>query len=82
MPGGPGRQRPGRSGADRGSPSTWSPRAAHGHEEPVAPGQLTGDASHVANLLAWLTSEDNGYVTSQVIYADDGAESARRPARV
>ncbi|MBB2957616.1 SDR family oxidoreductase [Pseudoclavibacter helvolus] len=75
---------PGRSfmSMTAGALETDEGRAAHGHEEPVAPGQLTGDASHVANLLAWLTSEDNGYVTGQVIYADDGAESARRPARV
>ncbi|WP_424466988.1 SDR family oxidoreductase [Pseudoclavibacter helvolus] len=51
-------------------------------DEASHPGELRGDASHVANLLAWLTSEDNGYVTGQVIYADGGAESTRRPTLV
>lgn len=65
-----------------GALETEHGKAALGRDEPVPPGELAGNASHVANLLAWLTSEDNGYVTGQVIYADDGAESARRPARV
>ncbi|PPF46031.1 short-chain dehydrogenase [Pseudoclavibacter sp. AY1F1] len=65
-----------------GALETDEGRAAHGRDEAVRAGELTGDASHVANLLAWLTSEDNGYVTGQVIYADGGAESTRRPALV
>ncbi|MBS3179819.1 MULTISPECIES: SDR family oxidoreductase [unclassified Pseudoclavibacter] len=65
-----------------GALETSESRAALGREEAVPDGQLTGDPSHVANLLAWLTSEDNGYVTGQVIYADGGAESTRRPALI
>lgn len=75
---------PGRSfmSMTAGALETDEGRASFGGEAPVPVGELAGDASHVANLLAWLTSEDNGYVTGQVIYADGGAESTRRPALV
>ncbi len=37
-----------------------------------------GEAAHVASLLAWLTSADNGFVTGQVIFADGGFEAVTR----
>lgn len=75
---------PGRSfmSMTTGALETAEGRASLGCEEPIPPGQLPGEVSHIANLLAWLTSEDNGSVTGQVIYADGGAESARRPTLV
>ncbi|MGO2750716.1 MAG: SDR family oxidoreductase [Pseudoclavibacter sp.] len=75
---------PGRSfmSMTAGALETDEGRASLGRAAPAPAGELEGDASHVANLLAWLTSEDNGYVTGQVVYADGGAESARRPALV
>jgi NAD(P)-dependent dehydrogenase (short-subunit alcohol dehydrogenase family) len=37
-----------------------------------------GRPEHVASLLAWLTSADNGFVTGQVILADGGNDAVRR----
>jgi NAD(P)-dependent dehydrogenase (short-subunit alcohol dehydrogenase family) len=37
-----------------------------------------GEPEHVASLLAWLTSADNGFVTGQIIFADGGYEAATR----
>ena len=37
-----------------------------------------GEPRHVASLLAWLTSIDNGRVTGQVIFVDGGYEVLRR----
>jgi NAD(P)-dependent dehydrogenase (short-subunit alcohol dehydrogenase family) len=39
-----------------------------------------GEAAHVASLLAWLTSAENGFVTGQVIFADGGFEALQRGA--
>ncbi|WP_312171000.1 SDR family oxidoreductase [Microbacterium sp.] len=55
----------GRAALDAGAPAPFGGPAA----DPVA----------VANLLAWLTSEENLYVTGQIIFVDGGAESIRRP---
>lgn len=38
-----------------------------------------GEGAAVANLLAWLTGEENRYVTGQVIFVDGGSETVRRP---
>lgn len=54
-------------------------RAALDAGAPAPFGGPAADPSAVANLLAWLTSPDNAYVTGQVIYIDGGAESIRRP---
>ena len=45
-------------------------------------GGPAADPSAVANLLAWLTSPDDLFVTGQIIFIDGGAESIRRPALV
>ena len=37
-----------------------------------------GAPAHVAALLAWLTSAENGFVTGQVIFADGGFEALTR----
>jgi NAD(P)-dependent dehydrogenase (short-subunit alcohol dehydrogenase family) len=37
-----------------------------------------GKAEHIASLLAWLTSAENGFVTGQVIFADGGFEALVR----
>ena len=58
----------GRAALDAGAPAPYGGPAA----DPIA----------VANLLAWLTSEENLYVTGQVIFIDGGAESIRRPELV
>ncbi len=58
----------GRAALDAGAPAPYGGPAA----PPAA----------VANLLAWLTSEENTYVTGQVIFVDGGAESIRRPQLV
>lgn len=55
----------GRAAMDAGAPAPFGGPAA----DPVA----------IANLLAWLTSEENLFVTGQVVFADGGAESIRRP---
>lgn len=57
-------------------------RAALDAGAPAPYGGPAADPSAVANLLAWLTSEDNLYVTGQVIFIDGGAESIRRPELV
>lgn len=49
---------------------------------PAPYGGPAADPIQVSNLLAWLTSEDNGYVTGQIIFIDGGAESIRRPEQV
>ena len=58
----------GRAALNEGAPAPYGGPAA----PPVA----------VSNLLAWLTSEENLYVTGQVIFIDGGAESIRRPELV
>jgi NAD(P)-dependent dehydrogenase (short-subunit alcohol dehydrogenase family) len=58
----------GRAPLDAGAPAPYGGPAA--------------DPSAVANLLAWLTSEENLYVTGQVVFIDGGAESIRRPELV
>ena len=55
----------GRKALDEGAPAPFNGPAA----PPAAP----------AALLDWLTSEDNTYVTGQVVFIDGGAESIRRP---
>jgi NAD(P)-dependent dehydrogenase (short-subunit alcohol dehydrogenase family) len=57
-------------------------RAAMDAGAPAPYGGPAADPSAVANLLAWLTSEENLYVTGQVIFVDGGAESIRRPELV
>lgn len=57
-------------------------RAAMDAGAPAPYGGPAADPVQVANLLAWLTSEDNGYVTGQIIFIDGGAESIRRPEQV
>lgn len=57
-------------------------RAALDAGAPAPYGGPAADPSAVANLLAWLTSEENLYVTGQVIFIDGGAESIRRPELV
>lgn len=50
-----------------------------------APAPLNGPAAKPAvpaALLAWLTGEENAYVTGQVIFIDGGAEAIRRPELV
>jgi NAD(P)-dependent dehydrogenase (short-subunit alcohol dehydrogenase family) len=37
-----------------------------------------GQPEHVASLLAWLTSADNGFVTGQVVFADGGYDAVTR----
>ncbi len=58
----------GRKALDEGAPAPF-----HG---PAAP------PSAPAALLDWLTSEDNAYVTGQIIFIDGGAEAIRRPENV
>jgi NAD(P)-dependent dehydrogenase (short-subunit alcohol dehydrogenase family) len=58
----------GRRALDEGAPAPFNGPAA----PPTAP----------AALLEWLTSEDNAYVTGQVVFIDGGAESIRRPEHV
>lgn len=57
-------------------------RAALDAGAPAPFGGPAADPGAVANLLAWLTSPDNLYVTGQVIFIDGGAESIRRPELV
>ena len=54
-------------------------RATLDKHAPAPFGGPAADPSAVANLLAWLTSPDNLFVTGQIIYIDGGAESIRRP---
>jgi len=54
-------------------------RAALDKLAPAPFGGPAADGLAVANLLAWLTSPDNLFVTGQIIYIDGGAESIRRP---
>ncbi len=58
----------GRKALDEGAPAPF-----HG---PAAP------PSAPAALLDWLTSEDNFYVTGQILFIDGGAEAIRRPEQV
>lgn len=58
----------GRAALDAGAPAPYGGPAA-------AP-------SAVANLLSWLTSVENAYVTGQIVFIDGGAESIRRPDTV
>lgn len=37
-----------------------------------------GEPEHVASLLAWLTSTENGFVTGQIIFADGGFDAVMR----
>lgn len=57
-------------------------RAALDAGAPAPYGGPAADPSAVANLLAWLTSEENLYVTGQVLFIDGGAEAIRRPELV
>lgn len=52
-------------------------RAQTVRETPQPFGQV-GQADHIAALLAWLTSAENGFVTGQVIFADGGYEAITR----
>lgn len=54
-------------------------RATLDRHAPAPFGGPAADPAAVANLLAWLTSPDNLFVTGQVIFIDGGAESMRRP---
>ncbi|MCJ1696254.1 SDR family oxidoreductase [Rathayibacter caricis] len=58
----------GRAAMAKGAPAPYNGPAA----PPAAP----------AALLAWLTSEENTFVTGQVIFIDGGAESILRPELV
>lgn len=62
--------------------ATEAGRASLHTAAPAPFGGPVGDPAAVANLLAWLTSAENQYVTGQVIYVDGGAESIRRPELV
>lgn len=57
-------------------------RASLNELAPAPFGGPAADPSAVANLLTWLTSPDNSFVTGQVIFIDGGAESIRRPELV
>jgi NAD(P)-dependent dehydrogenase (short-subunit alcohol dehydrogenase family) len=57
-------------------------RAALDAGAPAPYGGPAADPSAVANLLAWLTSEENLYVTGQIVFIDGGAEAIRRPELV
>ncbi|GMA27377.1 SDR family oxidoreductase [Arenivirga flava] len=57
-------------------------RAALDAGAPAPYGGPAADPAAIANLLAWLISPENLYVTGQVIFADGGAESIRRPELV
>jgi len=37
-----------------------------------------GEPKHLASLLAWLTSAENGFVTGQLVFADGGFEALVR----
>jgi len=37
-----------------------------------------GSPEHVASLLVWMTSPDNGFVTGQVVFADGGHDAVTR----
>ncbi|WP_430593249.1 SDR family oxidoreductase [Humidisolicoccus flavus] len=57
-------------------------RAALDEGAPAPYGGPAADPKAVANLLAWLTSSENLYVTGQIVFVDGGAESIRRPELV
>ncbi len=57
-------------------------RAALNAHAPAPFGGPAADPAAVANLLTWLTSTDNLFVTGQVVFIDGGAESIRRPAHI
>lgn len=59
--------------------ATEEGRATLDKHAPAPFGGPAADPLAVANLLAWLTSTDNLFVTGQVIFIDGGAESLRRP---
>jgi NAD(P)-dependent dehydrogenase (short-subunit alcohol dehydrogenase family) len=52
-------------------------RAQTVKETPQPYGEV-GRPEHLASLLAWLTSAENGFVTGQVIFADGGYEALTR----
>lgn len=54
-------------------------RASLNEHAPAPFGGPGAEPLAVANLLAWLTSPDNLFVTGQIIFIDGGAESIRRP---
>jgi NAD(P)-dependent dehydrogenase (short-subunit alcohol dehydrogenase family) len=45
----------------------------------VSPLGGIGSPEHVASLLAWLTSEENGFVSGQVVFADGAGDALARP---
>ncbi len=54
-------------------------RARTVRETPQPYGEV-GEPEHIASLLTWLTSAENGFVTGQVIFADGGYEAVTRGA--
>lgn len=54
-------------------------RAAMAEGAPAPYNGPTAPPTAPAALLAWLTSEENSFVTGQVIFIDGGAESIMRP---
>jgi NAD(P)-dependent dehydrogenase (short-subunit alcohol dehydrogenase family) len=51
---------------------------AHTVKETPQPYGEVGRPEHLASLLSWLTSAENGFVTGQVIFADGGYEALTR----
>jgi NAD(P)-dependent dehydrogenase (short-subunit alcohol dehydrogenase family) len=59
----------------------WQPASAFGrfmHELEPRPLHPVSRLEHVASLVDWLTSVDNGAMTGQVLFVDGGTEAALR----